>query len=357
MGLLLALGYAVSSMFGIGILVLPYLFQLLGVLPSLVLLTFISLLLNLATYAILELIEISSDDVVASVAQHSGQRELTLALFGMFVYSALTAYVVASGDQLAAFFGGDPHYWSAVFFALAFLLAIRGLSRISVIATYISLFLVTTVLFMIPVNLNYDSLLIPWSGHLSLSPLFLAVAAFALSVHFTIYDIHRLLRDEKSNIVVLFAAFAFAFLVYAAFGLTTAAVAPLSQLSTVSLVTAYPPFYALLITVIALAAFYTSFISLSNSFISAFRDYIHHRTIYALLMVPVALLYLLVRQLSLLDLVALVGRLGGASLLLFLALAMHAHFRASGQWKLSFPPVLSRILSLAFLVLGVAALL
>jgi amino acid permease len=337
--MLLALGYMVSSLFGIGVLLLPSLVQQLGVGYSIALLTAVAVALNLAAYIVLELIQTTGDDVESSVRSFLGRYGgLATASLGVFTYSALAAYIIAAGDQLAAWLGGNPHYWSALFFVLAAVPAIGGLTLAASASTYLSMFLVTVLVFVVPVNLKFQSLVLPFYGDLSAAPLFMVLAAFALTGHFSIYQVHRFVKDERSNLVVFFASFAFAYLSYLAFGITTAAVSPnLADLSTATLAQIYPPFYALLVSAVALLAFYTSFVTVAHSFLKTFDDYVSRRSLYALLLLPIAVLYVLVRDYPFLSLASLVGKLGGVSMLLFLSLACAAHYRASGKWKLKFP--------------------
>ena len=240
-----------------------------------------------------------------------------------------------------------------MFFVLAAIPAIGGLTLAALTSTYLSMFLVALMLFIVPINLNFDSIAVPLYGSISQIPLFISLVAFALAGHFSIYEVRRLIRDEKTNIRVFFAAFAFAFLSYAAFGITTAGTSPnLSELSTATLTQIYPPFYAFLVSAIALLAFYTSFIVVSHSFTRVFESYVPKKTIYALLLLPVALLYMLVREYKVLSLTTLVARLGGVSLLLFLALACFAHNKATEKWKTNLPRPISKILGMVFVAAG-----
>lgn len=339
MGLLLALGYMVSSLFGIGVLLLPQLIQQIGIGYFIILLTAVAVVMNLAAYVILELIQITGEDVEGSVKAFLGKYgKLSTAALGVFAYSALTAYVLAAGNQLSAWLGGLPNYWSSLFFVLAAIPAVGGLTLAAATSTYLSLFLVAVLLFVIPINLKFDSLIPPFYGNLSAAPLFIMLAAFALAGHFSIYEVHRLVRDEKSNIVVFFASFAFTYLAYIAFGITTSAVSPvLAQLSTVTLAQIYPPFYALLVSVVAVLAFYTSFVVVAHSFIKTFESYVSRKSLYAILLMPIAVLYLFVRYYGILSLTTLVGKLGGVSLLLFLALACFSHYNAGKKFRMKFP--------------------
>lgn len=353
--MLLALGYMLSSLFGIGVLLLPRLVQQIGIGYFIILLTAVAVALNLATYVILELIEITGEDVEGSVRSFLGKYGvLSTASFGVFTYAALSAYILAAGDQLSAWLGGPPNYWSSLFFVLAVIPAVGGLTLAATTSTYLSLFLVAVLLFVIPINLKFDSLIIPFYGGLEAAPLFVMLAAFALAGHFSIYQVHRLVREERSKVVVFFAAFLFAFLSYVAFGITTASVsASLSHLSTATLAQIYPPFYALLVSAVAVLAFYTSFVVVAHSFIKTFEAYMPQKVVYALLLFPVALLYLLVRYYGLLDLTTLVGRIGGASLLIFLALACFSHYRASEKFQTKFPQNASMALGVVLVVFAI----
>ena len=350
MGLLMAMGYMVSSLFGLGILLLPQFVQQIGIGYFIIFLTGVAVLLNLVAYLVLELVEITGEDVESSIKSFLGKHgKFVPALLGVFTYSALTAYVIAAGGQMSAWLGGDPHYWSALFFVLAAVPAIGGLHLAARTSMYLSMFLISMVLFVIPINTKFISFVPAFFGDLSSMPVFIALSAFALAGHFSIYEVHRLVRDEKTNVVVYFAAFAFAFLAYLAFGATTAAVSPqMAELSTVTLAGIYPPFYAFLISSVAVLAFYTSFVTVAHSFVKSFEDYMPRRAIYALLLLPIAFLYILVRDYQLLSLTSLVARVGGVSLLLFFALTGLAHYNASKKWKVKFPPVGSLVLSAVF---------
>lgn len=350
MGILLALGYMISSLFGIGVLLLPQLVQQIGIGYFIISLTFVAMALNLVAYLILELVEITGEDVGTSIKLFLGKwGKYVPALMGIFTYSALTAYVIAAGTQLSAWLGGDPHHWSALFFVLAAIPAVRGLRFAARTITYLSMFLVAMVIFVIPINTKFATIIPPFFGDLASLPLFMALASFALAGHLSVYEVHRLVRDEKSNVVVFFAAFAFAFLAYLAFSITTSAVSPeIAELSTVTLAGVYPPFYAFLISAIAVLAFYTSFVTVAHSFVKAFEDYMPKRSIYALLLMPIAFLYLLVREYQVISLTGLVARVGGVSLLLFLSLTGLAHYNASKKWSVKFPPNGSLVLSVLF---------
>ena len=332
----------ISSLFGVGVLLLPNLVQQIGAINFLIGLTGMALLLNLAAYIVLELIEMTSSDIEYAVKTILGKfGVLSTATHGVFTYSALTAYVIAAGDQLAAWLGGNPHYWSTLFFVLAVIPAIGGLNLAALTVTYLSIFLIAMILFVIPINLNFAALPVSFTGSVASVPLFLVIAAFALAGHFSIYELHRLVKNEKSNTRIFLAAFGFAFLIYAMYSVTAAGVGTMSELSTATLAQVYPPFYALLVSVVALLAFYTSFIAVSHSFVKMFEPKIPKRAIYALLLFPIALLYMAVREYHFLTLTNLVGRLGGVSLLWFLALASFAHKKAAKQWKTKVPSWLS----------------
>lgn len=357
-GMLLALGYMVSSLFGIGVLLLPHLVQQVGVGYFIALLTLVAIPMNLAAYVVLELIQITGDDVEGSIRSFLGKwGKLATASLGVFTYAALTAYVLAAGDQLSAWLGGPANYWSSLFFVLAALPAIGGITLAATTSTYLSMFLVAVLMFVIPINLKFDTLALPVYGNLEQAPLLLVLGAFALAGHFSIYQVHRFVRDERSNLVVFFASFAFAYLSYLAFGVTTAAVSPaLSELSTATLARIYPPFYALLVSAVAVLAFYTSFVTVAHSFIKMFDEFVSRQALYAVLLFPIALLYVMVRNYGLLTLTTLVGKLGGVSLLLFLALACAAHYRASLKWKTRFPRKASLALGSFFAFLALIGL-
>lgn len=356
--MLLALGYMVSSLFGIGVLLLPHLVQQVGVGYFIALLTLVAVPMNLAAYVVLELIQITGDDIEGSIRTFLGEwGKLATASLGVFTYAALAAYVLAAGDQLSAWLGGPANYWSALFFVLAALPAIGGITLAATTSTYLSMFLVAVLLFVVPINLKFDSLVLPAYGSLAQAPLLLVLAAFALAGHFSIYQVHRFVREERSNLVVFFSAFAFAFLSYLAFGITTAAVSPdLAQLSTATLAAIYPPFYALLVSAVAVLAFYTSFVTVAHSFIKMFDEFVSRQALYAVLLFPIALLYVAVRSYGLLSLTSLVGKVGGSSLLLFLALACAAHYRASQKWKTKFPRDASAALGAFFALLALTGL-
>ena len=358
MGIFLALGYMISSLFGIGVLLLPHLIQQIGIGYFIISLTVVAMTLNLAAYLVLELVEITGEDVGTSVKLFLGDfGKYIPALMGIFTYSALTAYVIAAGTQLSAWLGSDPHYWSTLFFILAAIPAVKGLHFAARTMTYLSMFLVSVVLFVIPINTKFTSFVPPFFGDLSSIPVFMALSAFALAGHFSVYEVHRLVRDEKSNVIVFFAAFAFAFLAYLAFSVTTAAVSPeISELSTATLAGVYPPFYAFLVSAIAVLAFYTSFVTVAHSFVKAFEDYMPRRSIYALLLMPIAFLYLLVRDYGVISLTSLVARVGGVSLLIFLSLTGLAHYNASKKWSVKFPPQGSLALSAVFAAMALIGL-
>ncbi len=354
--MLLALGYMISYLFGVGLLLLPELVQQIGIGYFLIGMTGVAITLNLAAYVILELIEITGEDVENSVKAFLGKAgNLIPALLGVFTYSALTAYVVAAGDQLSAWLGGDPRYWSALFFILAAIPVVKGLTAAANLSMYLSFFLISVLLFIIPINLKYDYIVPPIYGNVSAIPLFLTLAVFALAGHLAVREVYNFVRDEKKSLQIFFWSFAFAFLTYLAFGITTSAVAPnISGLSTATLVKIYPPFYSLLISVVAVLAFYTSFVAISHSFIKSFEKYTSKKSIYSLLLFPIAILYMMIRDFNLFSLTTLVGRVGGVSFLIFLSLACFAHFKASKKWKVKLSPYLTLPLSVIF---GLTALI
>lgn len=357
MGLLLGLGYMISSLFGVGVLLLPSLLQQVGVINFFLGLTSMAFLLLFSAYIVLELIEVANSNVEEAVRTILGKWGIfSTSLHGVFTYSALTAYVLAAGDQLAAWLGGDPHYWSAFFFVLAVIPALGGLNLAALTVTYLSMFLIAMVLFVIPVNLNFASIPVPVSGTFFSFPLFLTIAAFALAGHFSVYELHKLVKDETSNIRIFFAAFGFSFLVYALYSVTAAGVGKMADLSSSTLAQVYPPFYSLLISIVALLAFYTSFVAVSHSFVKMFERKAPKRAIYALMLIPIALLYMAVREYHVFTLINLVGRIGGVSLLWFLALASFAHYKAAKRWKTRIPKPLSGFVGVSLFLIGLIGL-
>ena len=129
----------------------------------------------------------------------------------------------------------------------------------------------------------------------------------------------------------------------------------MSDLSTVSLLFYHSGIPAFIISFVAILAFYTSFVNISESFINPLKKQLPSGGVLSFLFFPTAILYILIRQYHIMNLSQLVARFCGVGILGFAVMACVAHFRASKKFpkKVTTPAWLS--LSLAVIFMTIAA--
>jgi amino acid permease len=341
--------YAIGTFIGIGVLILPTLFQQAGLLVATATLCLAALLLGLLTFVVTDLIKITDSNLPKAVETFTERGKPLVRIFlAIFTYGALTAYVLGAGSQMSVFLGGGARYWGALFFMLAALPVIQGHHFSTSVSLYLSLALLLVLAFLIPLNTQAAAQVVPAAGDLATIPFLLSTAIFALFGHFSLYELHHMLKSDKDRYTVFFGAFFLCLLLYLAYALTSSSVGPMGPLSTVSLLFYHTGVPAIIVSLVAVLAFYTSFVTISSTFLKSLSKSIQTGGALAVLFFPPALLYLLIQRYNLMSLTQLVARFCGVGILLFSVLACLAHFRASRKYETTLPGWVSISLGLLF---------
>ncbi len=338
---------------GLGMLLLPYIFQRAGVVLSTAVLALVAVLLVPVAFIINDLIRITGKDINGAVAVLYGRYYPLLSLT-LFTYGALTAYTIAAGDQLFAWLGGDPRYWSTAFFLMATFPFAFNYSLSRKIQLYFTSALFFLLIMLLPQSISHASVPVPAIGSLRYVPLLLAVGVFSLFGHSAI----KSLRDrlgEKQALQLFFVGYLVAFVFYVVYGMTSAsAVENIALISTASLLSVYTPAMQFLLSLIAVLAFYTSFYSISREWLGYTRRFLKGSGQYVFLFFPVALLYLAVRSFHELTVLDLVARVGAFGIFTYISFACIAHYRASRKRATSIPGELSAALAVLFALLSLS---
>jgi len=344
------IGYTV----GLGMLLLPFLFQKTGVVIGVAVISFISLLLIPLAFIFADLLRISRD--IDSAISSLTLPWVPYVAKTLFTYGALTAYIIAAGDQLFAWLGGDPRYWSTIFFVFAIIpLFFPSLS--TDIQFYLTTALFALLFFLIPENALHTSIAVPPILSLRYLPLLASVSLFALFGHYSIGRLRREM-DEVKSLQVFFAGFFLVYIFYVLYPLTASYTLPkMGVISTASLLQIYPPQVDFILSFAAILAFYTSFYSIGRDWLEDCLKITKRNAAYALLFIPVAFLYLLVRRFHLLTVLDLVARIASSGIFLVVISAAVAHYRASKRIKTSIPGKISLLLAFIFAILSISCFL
>jgi len=335
---LLPFAFAIATFIGMGVLLLPLLFQQTGLILGTGVLCLAALLMALLAFIVLDLIKLAKKDLPSSIEAFltKGLQPLVRISLAVFTYGALVAYVIGAGEQLSALLGGGAQYWGTLFFVLAALLVIRKGKLSASVSMYLTLALLVVLAILIPANLLVASYPVPALTGWTSVPFLLSISIFALFGHFAMYELYHLLPRDRDRYSAFFGAFFLSFLLYVAYALSAASVGPMGPLSTVSLLFYHGPVLRVVMSLVAVLAFYTSFVSVSNSFIHPITQVAksenHAGAALALLFFPAAFLYVLVHTYQLMTLTELVARFCGVGILLFAVLACLAHFRAARKF-------------------------
>lgn len=349
--------YAVGTFIGIGVLILPMLFQQAGIILGTAGLLFSALLLLFLAFIVMDLIRLAKKDLPGSVEQYLGWgRPLVRISLAVFTYGALVAYVVGAGSQMAALAGGmGAQYWGALFFVLAAIPVLQDSRTFGKLAVYLSVVLLLTLALLIPMNISASAFSPPAFGSWTVVPFLLSVSIFSLFGHTSIHRISRMCGKEQEMKAKFFGAFFLSLIIYLFYTTTSSSVGPMGDLSTVSLLFYYGPFIRTLITLVAVLAFYTSFVNISLDFVKPLEASrrMQSGAALSLLFFPTAVLYVLVHQFGIMTLAELVARFCGVGIVIFAMTACVAHSRASRKHKTAIPGWLSAVL--AFVFVAVAA--
>ncbi|MBR9681534.1 MAG: hypothetical protein GOV00_01910, partial [Candidatus Altiarchaeota archaeon] len=264
--------YAIGTFIGIGVLVLPFLFQEVGVILATFGLLAAAFLLLLLGFIVFDLVGKTKKDLPSSVEEFlTWSKPLVRVSLAVFTYGALVAYVMGAGQQLFALFGGQIQYWGTLFFVLAAWPVIQNSHIFDRVAIYLSLALLFVIALLVPFNMAALNVSVPAFGSWAAFPFLLSVSIFALFGHPSIYEITKMRKKESEARYNFFGAFFVALLVYLAYAITSVSVGPMSDLSTVSLLFYHSSGIGYVISLVAILAFYTSFVNISEAFMNSIK--------------------------------------------------------------------------------------
>ncbi|MBR9679618.1 MAG: hypothetical protein GOU99_01045 [Candidatus Altiarchaeota archaeon] len=353
MSQLKAIGLVVSNLVGIGLILLPYLFQQSGLFPALLIMSAVAILLNIFSYVLLDLID--TKGMLANIEAKLKYKQLVPLSLLLVSVGAMASYIFASGQQLFAWLNIDPHYGSALFFVLAALLILWDFGLSVEMSMNLGLLLMLALLVSMGVSTGLSVCQNCIFGTEFNPILLISVSAFALFGHFAMPQVIKLAGSKEAAKQAFFSGFFLAFIFYVLYGTLISTVAIVEPVSTASLALIFPPALAALISLTALLAFYTSFIGIGVSTVHLIRDEMKmpkKASVILVLLLP-ALLYISVREYALLSIIELVGKFGGGGVLLFSALVCYAHSKSDTEK--SIPSIVSKTLFFLFLTAALCA--
>lgn len=119
---------------GAGVLGIPFVFAKAGFLTGLLVLTALALVVVLVNLCVGEIVLRTRGEhqLTGYAGIYLGRwgRRLMFASVIVGSYGALMAYIIAEGQSLAELFGGNPWFWSLVFFVVASLVIYRGIKAV-----------------------------------------------------------------------------------------------------------------------------------------------------------------------------------------------------------------------------------
>ncbi|HKL23473.1 MAG TPA: aromatic amino acid transport family protein, partial [Candidatus Nanoarchaeia archaeon] len=143
----------IGTIVGAGIFGLPYVFAISGLIPGIFLLLFLGAVFLLVKFCYAEVILRTDEEMEMSgyIGKYLGknwQFLITVSLsFGLL--SSLVAYIIGSGQFLSAIFvpflGGSEIFWSLIFWAVASILLLKGISVVSKLEFFMAFILVLVV--------------------------------------------------------------------------------------------------------------------------------------------------------------------------------------------------------------------
>lgn len=195
-----AVALLVSGTIGAGVLGIPYAVAKIGLVPGLIYIGVIGLLMmgmNLLAgeIAVRTKRQLQLSGLAARYLGPTGKWIMTVIVYLMLVGTMLV-YIIGEGETLSTLFGGDPLYWSLVFFAFGTLMIFWGMRWVKVAELLLTLALLLVVILIGVLSAPHVD--IANFGHASLIDIFLPYGVLLFAFHgvTVVPEVHSLLKDN-----------------------------------------------------------------------------------------------------------------------------------------------------------------
>ncbi|MBT4120671.1 MAG: amino acid permease [Candidatus Magasanikbacteria bacterium] len=328
-----AVAMIVSITVGAGVLGIPYVVAKVGLavgISYIVGLGLLMMFLNLLVGEICARTK-SSLQLVGLARKYLGKTGGFIMTFLVYLMSfgILVVYIIGEGETLTALFGGDPFYWSLLFFAVGSILILVGMKTIKTVEFFLSLAILFIVILI--AGLSAPHIELPNIIYSNLAYLLLpyGVILFAFTGSNAIPEVHALLKkrdtDFKKAIIIagLISIVVYVMFAFAVVGVTGAET---TEIATIGLGNKLGKSMLLFGNVFALLAMGTSFLMVGLSVKDSMRwDY---KIPDALAAFIVSIVPLVIFMLGLRNFIKAIDIVGGVFVSLEMMLLVLVYWRA-----------------------------
>ncbi|MBI5076797.1 hypothetical protein HZB94_00230 [Candidatus Falkowbacteria bacterium] len=267
-----AVATLVGTIIGAGVLGLPYAINAFGLIPGFLMLLVLgvaALFLNLM-FAEIVLRTRYRHQIAGYAKEYLGNFMYRLETAALLIggYGALTAYIIGEGGALAALFGGNPFFYSVIFFIIVSIILFIGLKVVKVF----ELWMVLIFLAVIAIIFGFSAPAIDFSGwqKINLANWFMpyGVILFAYGGAASIVSLREILRGKERLVKrAVFTASLIPIVVYCLFAIIVIGVtgADTTKIATIGLGEKFGPLMAMFCNLFAFFAMGTSFLTVGLS--------------------------------------------------------------------------------------------